>query len=155
MSVHNGHRQRLKERFCNEGLEHFDDLYILELLLFYCVTRKDTNLLAHRLLDRFSTLRQVLDASREELMKVEGVGEHTAIFLSLIRDVGRSYWVEKDRGTILTNLNDCGKYLKSYGNGLSSVPGCKTKGACLQKDRRRQCKVHWYLCAENRGGCLE
>ena len=47
MSVHDGHRQRVKERFRKEGLDNFDDLHVLELLLFYCVARKDTNLMVH------------------------------------------------------------------------------------------------------------
>lgn len=115
MSIHEGHRQRLKERFCNEGLDNFNDLYVLELLLFYSIKRKDTNLIAHRLLDRFGTLRQVLDASRSELMKVEGVGEHTAVFLSLIRDVGRYYQIDREKeGKVLRSLNECGAYVKQY-----------------------------------------
>ncbi len=67
MSIHHGHRQRLKERFRKEGLDNFDDLYVLELLLFYCIPRVDTNPLAHRLLDHFGSLTAVLDASAEEL----------------------------------------------------------------------------------------
>ncbi len=115
MSIHQGHRQRLKERFCREGLDNFDDLYILELLLFYTVSRKDTNELAHRLLDRFGSLRHVLEANREELVKVDGVGEHTAVFLSLIRDVGRRYRMLGDREpVILSSLSQCGEYMKPY-----------------------------------------
>ena len=60
-----GHRQRLKERFLREGLDHFDELYVLELLLFYCIPRKDTNELAHRLLEQFGSFAAVLDADYE------------------------------------------------------------------------------------------
>ena len=49
-SIHKGHRQRMKDRFQQEGLDHFSDIQVLELLLFYCVPRQDTNPLAHRLL---------------------------------------------------------------------------------------------------------
>ena len=49
MSIHTGHRQRLKDRFLKEGLDHFDDLYVLELLLYYCIPQKDTNPIAHAL----------------------------------------------------------------------------------------------------------
>lgn len=124
MSIHDGHRQRLKERYCKEGLDNFDELHVLELLLFYCVKRMDTNLIAHRLLDRFGSLRHVLDASRSELMKVEGVGEHTAIFLSLLKDVGRYYRIDREKeGKIISSLPECGAYLKEffYGRNVEIV----------------------------------
>ena len=46
MSIHSGHRQRLKDRFLKEGLDSFEDLYVLELLLYYCIPQKDTNPIA-------------------------------------------------------------------------------------------------------------
>ena len=85
MSIHDGHRQRLRERFLQEGLDNFNELQALELLLFYCMPRKDTNPIAHALLDRFKTYDAVLDASRKELMEVPGVGEGAATFLSLLK----------------------------------------------------------------------
>lgn len=51
MSIHDGHRQRLKQRFLEEGLESFTDIQVLELLLFFSVPRQDTNPIAHALLD--------------------------------------------------------------------------------------------------------
>lgn len=115
MSIHDGHRQRLKNRFCTEGLDNFDELHVLELLLFYCVSRKDTNPLAHRLLDHFGSLARVLSASREELEKVEGVGEHISTFLTLITQVGRYYQVKQSEpGEILRTLDACGNYLVPY-----------------------------------------
>ena len=53
MSVHDGHRKRLRDRFLQEGLDGFNEINALELLLFYCVPRIDTNNLAHRLLEQF------------------------------------------------------------------------------------------------------
>ncbi len=115
MSIHDGHRQRLKNRFCTEGLDNFDELHVLELLLFYCVSRKDTNPLAHRLLDHFGSLARVLSASREELEKVQGVGEHISTFLTLITQVGRYYQVKQSEpGEILRTLDACGNYLVPY-----------------------------------------
>ena len=73
MAIHDGHRQRLKERFLKEGLDNFDELYVLELLLFYCVPRKDTNPIAHNLLERFGSLTGVFSASLEELESVPNV----------------------------------------------------------------------------------
>ena len=70
MSIHEGHRQRLKERYLREGLDHFEQHQVLELLLFYCVPRKDTNPIAHELLERFGTLDQVLEAPLPAVVSV-------------------------------------------------------------------------------------
>ncbi len=115
MSVHTGHRQRLKERFRKEGLDHFEEHQVLELLLFYCIPRIDTNPLAHSLLDRFGTLAQVLEAPVEELEKVAGIGANAATFLSLTTAVGRYYLVNRSMQTVfLQTIEKCGAYLQPY-----------------------------------------
>ena len=115
MTIHDGHRQRLRERYSKEGLDNFDQHQVLELLLYYCVPRKDTNPIAHNLIHKFGSLAQVLEAPKEELMKVEGVGESTATFLSLVHDVGRYYQVNRlNRAEILTTLEQCGAYMVPY-----------------------------------------
>ena len=115
MSIHDGHRQRLKDRFRQEGLDNFDQLHVLELLLFYCIPRRDTNPLAHRLLDHFGSLSAVLNASAQELEKIEGVTEGTPTFLSLITQVGRYYQIQRSEpGEILTTIQQCGNYLVPY-----------------------------------------
>lgn len=115
MSIHEGHRQRLKDRFRREGLDNFDELYVLELLLFYCIPRKDTNPIAHRLLEQFGSLAAVLEASPEELEKVEGINTSASTFLSLIPQVGRYYQVRRaEPGDILRTSDQCGNYLMPY-----------------------------------------
>ena len=89
MSIHNGHRQRLKDRFRKEGLDHFDEHQVLELLLFYCIPRQDTNPLAHRLMNTFGSVREVLNADRDVLLRVEGMTENAATLLSLVGDLRR------------------------------------------------------------------
>ena len=34
MGIHDGHRQRMKQRFARHGLDNFDDVNVLELLLY-------------------------------------------------------------------------------------------------------------------------
>lgn len=115
MSIHEGHRQRLKDRFRQEGLDNFDELYVLELLLFYCIPRKDTNPIAHRLLAHFGSLTAVLEAKPEELEKVEGISEAASTFLSLIPQVGRYYQVRRTKpGDVLRTSNECGNFLRPY-----------------------------------------
>jgi len=134
MLTNEGHRQRLKERFCNEGLDHFNDQDVLELLLFYCIHRKDTKPIAKALLNRFGTFQHVLDASREDLMCVEGIGEHAAIFFSTIRDVVRYYL--KNRYEIGTEMSDegaCGEMLKEQ---LSTLDNETVYILCMDAKRK-------------------
>ena len=69
-SIHKGHRERLKQRFLEEGLDNFTDIQVLEMLLFYAIPRSDTTPIAHALLDRFGSLAQVLEADVEALTSV-------------------------------------------------------------------------------------
>lgn len=91
MTMHEGHRGRMRERFRREGLEGFAPHEALELLLFYARARGDVNPLAHELLDSFGTIKGVLEARPEQLMAVRGVGEETATLLSLIVPLFRKY----------------------------------------------------------------
>ncbi|MBQ7099776.1 MAG: hypothetical protein IJO05_08670 [Oscillospiraceae bacterium] len=111
MNIHAQHRQRVKSRFRNEGLDHFEELHALELLLFYALPREDTNPIAHDLLDKFGSLRNVLEAPVEQLMTVNRIGEHAAILLSLVKGIARKYMISGDSEAPLNTMADCGTYL--------------------------------------------
>jgi DNA repair protein RadC len=118
MSIHDGHRQRLKERFRVEGLDHFEDRHVLELLLFFCVPRRDTAPIAQALLDHFETLPQVLEATAEELEKVPGVGYNVSTLLTLTTELARYHQVKRTAPTkILNTTKLCGDYLLSRFHG--------------------------------------
>jgi len=109
---HDGHRKRLKARFMKTGLDDFEPHNILELLLFYSVPRKDTNPLAHRLVNRFGSLSGVFDAGPEELMKVDGITENTAVLISMIPQLARKYLEDKsDAVNAISGFDDIGTYL--------------------------------------------
>ena len=109
MSIHTSHRQRVKDRFRAEGLDSFDEVHALELLLFYAIPQGDVNPLAHRLLDHFGNLRQVLEAPTEHLLAVEGVGNHTAMLLGLVKGMARKYLISSEgKSKPLTTLEACG-----------------------------------------------
>ena len=142
MPIHDGHRQRLKDRFLREGLDNFDDLYVLELLLYYAIPQKDTNPIAHELLNHFGSLTAVFEATPEELQRVPGIGKNAATFLSLIPQVGRYYQIKRaEPGGILRTIEQCGNYLVPYFYGRENetvfllcldakckVLGCKLVG---------------------------
>lgn len=112
MSIHDGHRERLKNRFAEEGLDNFDEVNVLELLLFYCIPRRDTNPIAHKLLARFESLVNVMDAPVEELVKVEGISHNAAVFLKLVMELNKYYLVQKaGADTILDTTEKYGRYL--------------------------------------------
>ena len=81
---HKGHRQRMRARVEQYGLESLAPHEALEYVLYITNTRKDTNGLAHVLMDRFGDFAGVLDASEEDLLTVEGVGPSTARMLHLL-----------------------------------------------------------------------
>ncbi len=93
--LHDGHRARLKQRFLQEGLDPFEPHNVLELLLFFSVPRQDTNEFAHRLINAFGSLSAAFDAPYEELLKVKGIGENSAVLLKMIPDLCRRYLDDK------------------------------------------------------------
>ena len=91
---HDGHRQRLKNRFLSSSLEGFEPHQILELLLFFAIPRQDTNEIAHALIDKFGSLSGVFDASFDDLIKVTGIKENAATLIKLIPQISRAYMVD-------------------------------------------------------------
>ena len=100
---HTGHRERMKAEFLARGLEGWPDHRVLELLLFYTIPQGDVNDLAHELVERFGSLAGVMDASVEELKKVKGVGDHTAVFLRMLPAVLGRYQGARTRLSAIIN----------------------------------------------------
>lgn len=82
--VHALHRTRMRDRVKTQGFEGLADHEMLEMLLYYALPRKDTNVLAHRLLARFGCYHRVFEATMDELKAVEGIGEPTALFIRML-----------------------------------------------------------------------
>lgn len=132
MGVHDGHRARLTARFLEEGLDGFSPHNILELLLFYAVPRKDTNELAHTLLDAFGSLSGVLDAPVAELTAVPGVGERTAALLHLMPQLARTYLSDREREVCVNSTEKAGQYLlpRFVGRNEETVFMISVDGKC-------------------------
>ena len=93
--MHEGHREKMRARIDNAGLNSLAEHEILETLLYFTIPRGDTNPIAHRLMSAFGNLSGVLEAPEQELLKVEGVGPKTARMLAMLPHYSRAYLVSK------------------------------------------------------------
>ncbi|PGH20932.1 hypothetical protein RN96_07585 [Fusobacterium polymorphum] len=82
-----GHRERIRKKFLNNGIDGFAEYEILELLLTYCIPRKDTKPIAKELLNKFKSLDNVFKADLDKLSAINGLGKNTIAFLKLIGDL--------------------------------------------------------------------
>lgn len=94
-SLHVKHRERIKKKFLLHGLDIFTNHEILELILFYAIPRKNTNPIAHKLLNRFGSIHGVLEAPLSSLEQTEGIGKETACYIKLLSDFVRVYMESK------------------------------------------------------------
>ena len=82
-----GHRERIKEKFLKNGIDGFAEYEILELLLTYCIPRKDTKPISKELLNKFKSLDNVFKADFDKLSAIDGLGKNSIVFLKLIGDL--------------------------------------------------------------------
>lgn len=119
MAVHDGHRQRKKEQFRTHGLDAFADHEVLELLLYYAIPRRDTNPVAHRLMERFGSLDGVFSATVEELEEVEGMGKNAATLLALWMPLYRRVRTKPTaKEVILNSTEQAGRYFMDLFFGM-------------------------------------
>ena len=85
--IHHGHRLRLLDTMINAGIENMSEVQAMEFILFYIFPRGDVNPLAHRLLDKFGSVSQVLDADIEELKEVSGMGDRSSKGLKMLGEI--------------------------------------------------------------------
>lgn len=114
-NLHKDHRKRVRERFIKEGnLDSFQYHQIIELLLFYAVPRRDTNEIAHKLLNEYGSFHNLLNAKPEDIMKRCKVSEQTAVLLSLIPHISRRYLNSKwDKNVCIKSINTAAEYFYS------------------------------------------
>ena len=123
-NIHKDHRQRMREKFIlalEEGNVDnvFQDHELLEILLYTAIPRKNTNDIAHYLIDEFGSIGGIVDAEKEQLEKVFGMGENAAVLVKLISTLAKRYIndVNDIKNTRLTPLN-ISSYIKNlfYGH---------------------------------------
>lgn len=136
-AIHKEHRKRMRKRFMQQGFDGFAEHEILEMLLYYAIPRRNTNDLAHNILDEYKTLANVFDAKVSDLAKIDNLGEISAILVTMIPHLAKAYEKSKNKRNIL--LHDT----ESIGRFALSMLNNKTKEefALICVDANR--KVHW------------
>ena len=86
-NIHKGHRERMKKRFKEFGLENFSEHEVLEFLLYFTHPRCDTNPIAHALIDEFGDITRVFKTDMFDLKSVDGIGEESALLISFCRQL--------------------------------------------------------------------
>lgn len=133
-NLHNKHRQRLRERFMNVGVDGLQEHEIIELLLFYAIPRKNTNEIAHELINEYGNLANIFDADEESLMKINGAGESVATLFKLMRECVNKYINDKNNiaNVHLTPLN-IDTYIKNlfYGHTKEVAYAVLLDGDCI------------------------
>jgi DNA repair protein RadC len=101
MGVHDGHRDRKKDQFLRCGADSFADHELLELLLFYGIPQRDTNPIAHELVDHFGGLRGVFSAAPEDLMEVDYIKKNAAVLLRLVTAIYQRILISDDEKAMI------------------------------------------------------
>ncbi len=111
MGLHDDHRKRVRQSFIEHGADHMAEHQRLEFILFYAIPRVDTNPIAHRLIARFGSFKDVLDAPYEELLEVEGIGENAATLIKLFASSARYYFIAEGKDAVrYDTLDKVGKF---------------------------------------------
>ena len=80
--MHEGHRDRMRERILLSGIESLQPHEVLEYLLYHAIPRKDTNGIAHELISKFGSFNGVLNADYNALLDVNGMTANAALLLT-------------------------------------------------------------------------
>lgn len=110
-NIHAGHRERLKNKFLRLGAEGLEEHELLELLLFYAIPQKNTNPIAHDLINRFGSLAGVLSADVNELTEVSGIGTHAATLIKLQASMAKVYYTHRPKKVRFRNLGEAAKII--------------------------------------------
>lgn len=108
--MHEGHRERLIGKLLNNS-SALSSHEVLEVLLFYAIPRKNTNELAHKLLDVFGTLEGVLTAEYDSLIVIDGVGHKTATFITTLNEIRNRIDEEKNVMPTIFSYDGCKQML--------------------------------------------
>ena len=156
-SLHTGHRDRMRAKFLQQGLEGFQEHEMLELALFYALPRVNTNEVAHRLLQRFGSLADVLNADYHALRDVKGMGESSAMLLMLIAQLSRQYRLSARKDLTLNTFDATCAYFRDVYLGETAPAGVSERPSpadFLRRSIRRRAQQRTGTYAPAGGICF-
>ena len=138
-----GHRARMRNTYINGGMDNAPDHNVLELFLSVIIPRKDVKELSYSLINTFGSLDGVLNADVRDLMQIKGIGESTAVAISLVKDLyKRAYLNRNSRTKSLNNFEVCFEYCRNLFStnvvenaylitldNLNNIIGCHSVGS--------------------------
>lgn len=125
-NIHAGHRNRLRsEILASSDPTNIPEHKLLEMLLFYGIPQKDTNLIAHELIDKFGSFSAVFEADAAELAAVKGMTKNAAALIKLMIPLAKIYIKQRyEPSHIFTNINDIGNYIFMQYLGVTNERLC-------------------------------
>ncbi len=118
-SCHAGHRDRLRQRFIRFGADSLFDHELLELVLFYAMPRRNTNEIAHNLIEKFGDLKGVLNAPPEEMKKIKGIGDAAVAFISFMRQISEEYGSAVPAREMTASYENISEYFRDHFAGAA------------------------------------
>lgn len=113
-----GHKERLRKRYQEEGLDGFHDYEVLELILSFSLVQSDTKRIAKKLIERFGSITDVMNASINELTEIKGMGTRTAVLLKVVKDSAAFMMKDKIiKRYYVKSSADVMEYLKHFYRG--------------------------------------
>lgn len=119
INLHEGHRARMRKRFRETGFDGFTEHEILEMILFYTCPRKDTNELAHILINKFGNFAGVIEAEYEDLLAVKNISENTATLFKMLPKFLPVYYNSRSEGVIFDSMDKINRMFEAYFVGLT------------------------------------
>ena len=138
--THEGHRGRMRKRVEEQGFDSLESHEALEYVLYLTNPRKNTNPMAHDLIERFGDFAGVLEATEEDLMTVDGVGPATARMLHLLPEISRYYTRCRATKTSLKTTEQLVEYLRRLFAGAD-----QERALLLALDSRSRVRANFWL----------
>ena len=121
MGTHDGHRDRMRQRFQEFGGAGFQKHELIEMLLYNVYPRRDTNEMAHSVLDEFGgSLTKLIYSDPETISRTCSISQNAATMFSIIGEINRRAAIEKwDKKLVLSSTHVVGEYALSYLDNIS------------------------------------
>ncbi len=139
-NLHEGHRKRLTRELLEQDFpDSMPSHKVLEALLFYGIPRKDTNDLAHKLLEKFGSLNGVFEADPNSLFEVKGMTERAVTLIKMILPLNRRIQTEKYKKRYRFNsIDEYGNYISKcfmgYNNEILMISSFDNSGNLIEND---------------------